>query len=72
MDLQVEFLGDEIVVTPLGTDFMLAYRNRPDQPNVVFTRIWIEPHTTTPAVSEFRARAFQSAIAKARELGWAV
>jgi hypothetical protein len=28
----------EIIVTKPGTDFMLAYRKRPDSPNLVLTR----------------------------------
>ena len=32
MDLHVELLGDEIVVTRPGTDFMTAYRKWPDSP----------------------------------------
>ena len=56
MDL-LELLGDEIVVTPPGTDFMTAYRTRPDSPTLKLTRSWV-PHTTSPAVSEFRAAAF--------------
>ena len=51
---------------------MLAYRRRPDQPNLVLTRSWVDPRNTSPAVSEFRAHAFQAAVSKARELGWIV
>ena len=72
MDLHVELLGAEIVVTRPGTAFMTAYRKRPDGPTLKLTRSWVDPHTTSPAVSEFRARAFQAAISKARELGWMV
>ena len=56
----------------LGTDFMLAYRKRPDSPTLKLTRSWVDPHTTSPAVSEFRASAFQAAVSKASELGWIV
>jgi hypothetical protein len=66
MDLHVELLGDEIVVTRPRTDFMTAYRKRPDSPTLKLTR---SPHTTSPAVSEFRAAAFHAAVSKARELG---
>jgi hypothetical protein len=72
MDIEVKFDGEEIIVTKRGTDFMLAYRNRSDRPNLVLTRSWVDPHTTSPAVSEFRAHAFQAAVSKARELGWIV
>jgi hypothetical protein len=46
---------------------MTAYRKAPDRPNLILTRSW-----ETPAISEFRAHAFQAAIKKARELGWIV
>ena len=64
-----EFDGQEIIVTKPGTDFMLAYRKRPDSPNLVLTLSWEKPTVTSPEISEFRAHAFQAAVAKARELG---
>ena len=45
---------------------------RLDSPTLKLTRSWIDPHTTSPCVSEFRAHAFQAAVAKALELGWIV
>ena len=72
MDLKVKFDGQEIIVTKPGTDFMLAYRRRPDSPNLVLTRSWEKPTVTSPEISEFRAHAFQAAVSKARELGWIV
>jgi hypothetical protein len=72
MDLHVKFDGHEIIVTRPGTDMMTAYRKRPDSPNLVLTRSWENPSVTSPEISEFRAKAFHAAIAKARELGWIV
>ena len=72
MDIEVKFDGEEIIVTKPGTDFMLAFHKRPDSPNLVLTRSWVDPHTTSPAISEFRGHAFQAAVSKARELGWIV
>ena len=72
MDIEVKFDGKEIIVTKPGTDFMLAYRKRPDSPNLVLTRSWVEPTVSSPTISEFRAHAFQAAVSKARELGWIV
>ena len=43
MDLHVKFDGHEIIVTRPGTDFILAYRKRPDSPNLVLTRSWEKP-----------------------------
>jgi hypothetical protein len=42
MDIEVKFDGREIIVTRPGTDFMTAYRKRPDQPQLIFTRTWVE------------------------------
>ena len=70
MELEVKFDGKEIIVTRPGTDMMTAYRKAADRPNLILTRSWVDPHTTSPAVSEFRAHAFQAAVSKARELGW--
>ena len=72
MDIEVKLDGEEIIVTKPGTDFMLAYRKRPDSPTLKLTRSWVDPHITSPAISEFRAHAFQAAVSKARELGWSV
>jgi hypothetical protein len=72
MDLKVELKGDEIVVLKPGTDFLLAYCKRPDSPQLVLTRSWEKPTVTSPEISEFRAHAFQTAVSKARELGWIV
>jgi hypothetical protein len=72
MDLHVEFVGDEIVVTQPGTDMMTGYRKAPDGPYLVLTRIWGEPTVTSPGISEFRAHAFTAAVSKARELDWIV
>ena len=72
MDLHVKFDGHEIIVTRPGTDMMTAYRKAPDRPNLILTRSWVEPTVSSPAISEFRAHAFQAAVSKARELGWIV
>ena len=72
MDIEVKFDGKEIIVTRPGTDFMTAYRKRPDSPTLKLTRSWVDPYITSPEISEFRAKAFQAAVSKARELGWIV
>jgi hypothetical protein len=68
MDIEVKFDGAEIIITKPGTDFMLAYRKRPDSPTLKLTRSWVDPHITSPAISDFRAHAFQAAVSKAREI----
>jgi hypothetical protein len=70
--LSVEVQGTSIIVTMPGTDFSVTYEKRADTPNLVVTHSWVSPTITLPAVSEFRARAFQAAVAKARELSWIV
>ena len=72
MDLHVKFDGHEIIVTRPGTNMMTAYRKRPESPNLVLTRSWEQPTVTSPEIGEFRAHAFETAVAKARELGWIV
>jgi hypothetical protein len=72
MDLHVKFDGHEIIVSRPGTDFMPAYRKRPDSPNLVLTRSWEKPTVTSRELREFRAHAFHAAVAKPRELGWIV
>jgi hypothetical protein len=69
-DLQVDVEDDEIVVTKPGARYLLAYRKSMDQPRLVMTRSWMGPTITAPGISEFRAKAFQAAVQKARELGW--
>ena len=70
MYLHIKFDGHEIIVTRPGTNMMTAYRKAPDRPNLILTRSWEK--RLSPAISEFRAHAFQAAIKKARELGWIV
>jgi hypothetical protein len=72
--LHVEIEDDEIVVTKRGTGYLVAYRKSVDQPRprLVITRIWMGPTTMAPGINEFRAQAWQAAVAKARELGWIV
>jgi hypothetical protein len=72
MDIKVELVGEEIVVTRPGTDFVLGYKKNPDSPNLFLTRSWVAPTVSSPTISEFRAKAFQAAVSKARELGWIV
>ena len=71
-ELSVEVEGTHITVRMPGTDFWLTYQKEAGSPQLVLTGSWIELHITSPAVMEFRARAFQAAVSKARELGWIV
>ena len=72
VELAVVLDGDEIVVTKPGTLLLLAYRKSVDEARLVLTRSSITGTRCTTAITEFRAQAFQAAVAKARELGWRV
>ncbi len=61
-EISVEVQGASIIVTKPGTDFVLIYEKHPGAPNLVLTHSWVSPTTTSPAVSEFRARAIQAAV----------
>ena len=70
--LSVEVQGEAIVVSQPGTDFAVTYERRADGAALVLTKSWVEPSTTSPTISRFRARALHAALDKARELGWIV
>ena len=72
VELAVVLDGDEIVITKPGTLLLLAYRKSVDEPRLVLTRSSITRTRSTTAIIEFRAQAFQAAVAKARELGWII
>ena len=65
----VEVRGTNIIVTKPGTDFSVTYQKRFANPNLALTDSWVAGRIDSPAISEFRSRAFQAAVAKARELG---
>jgi hypothetical protein len=71
-DVHVAVEAGAITVTKPGTNYSVTYSKPENSPHLVLTKSWLEPRVTTPAVSEFRARAFQAAVDKARELGWIV
>jgi hypothetical protein len=71
-DLAVEVRGGEIIITKAGTDFSVTYEKRPENPHFILTRSWIAPNMSSATISQFRALAFQMAVAKARELRWIV
>ena len=69
-DLDVQVQGTRIRVTEARTDFAVTYEKHPDLRILVVTQNRVKRSTTSPDVSEFHARAFRSAVDKARELGW--
>ena len=70
--LSLDVQGTTITVTMPGTRYSVSYRKTSANPHLVLTRTWTPAHETSPAVVDFRARAFQAAVAKASELGWIV
>ena len=71
-ELSIEVEGSHITVSMPGTDLWVTYQKEARSPQLVITGSSIGLHITSPPVSEFRARAFQAAVSKARELGWIV
>lgn len=70
--LIMKIRGASITVTRQHTDFSVTYEKHPSNPQLELTRSWLTGHDAIPAVSQFRALAFQAAVYKARQLGWIV
>ena len=70
LDMRVE--GNSIIVAKPDSDMWVIYEKSEESPDLVLTGSWLNTWETAPAIAEFRAQAFQAAIAKARELGWIV
>jgi hypothetical protein len=68
-DLRVTLEGNKITVTNPCVGAWVSYDKHPHSPHLILTDTW-RNWTMTPGVSKFRVRAFQAAVAKARELGW--
>lgn len=67
--LVVEMIDDTIVVTMPGTDFFASYRKRQGASALAAHFLQDDRHAPLPR-SEFVARSWRLALAKARELGW--
>jgi hypothetical protein len=67
--LIVEMIGDHIVVTMPGTQFLAAYRRREGRAGLIARFIHDDGHAAIPR-SEFVALAWRHALAKARQLRW--
>ena len=64
-DLRVVVDRDDIIITQPGSDFVAVYFKPRGQPYIV-------AKDTPIGSQEFRGRAWQAAVAKARQLGWIV
>jgi hypothetical protein len=72
-DLKVSVEGKRVTIAKAPDAGMwVTYEKAPSSPDLILTSTWLEPTTTSPSASKFRAQAFDAALAKARELGWIV
>ena len=68
--LHVEVAGTRIRVSKPRTNFTVTYQKRFANPQLMLKFIvGLREAFNSPAISEFRNRAFAAAVAKARELG---
>ena len=72
--LNVEVQGDDIVVTLPGTDYVVTYYRAAAFPQQLLTKSHSgrDDQGAPMTQTEFHARAWKAANAKARELGWIV
>ena len=63
--------ADTIVVTMLGTNYSISYRNVHDTPWLVSSDVRDDPDSPISKFT-FRAHAWTAANEKERELGWIV
>ena len=69
VSLIVEMIDDQIIVTMPGTFLLAAYRKSENAASLVARFIQDDRHAAIPR-SEFVARSWKLALAKARQLGW--
>jgi hypothetical protein len=71
--LRVDVVDDEIIVVLPGTSYSVTYFKRPSSPQLLAKNISQADDERVPLkLSDFLRRAWQTANAKARELGWIV
>ena len=71
--LQIEVLDDEIIVILPATSYGVTYYKPANSPQLLIKNFVSKIDTGAPIThAEFLERAWQAAIAKARELGWIV
>jgi hypothetical protein len=66
----VAIIEKGLMVTRPGTPFAVVYEWQPESRQLILSQSWISPHTTSPAIAEFRTAAWDAACKRARELGW--
>jgi len=72
VSLSVQVQGDDIVVTLPGTSYVVTYYRAAAFPQQLLTKSHSarEDQGAPMTQTEFHARAWKAANAKARELGW--
>jgi hypothetical protein len=72
-ELEVHVVDQDIIVNLPGTRFTITYHRSSDFPVLIEKAEWTRDDPEAPInLSIFRARAWQAANDKARELGWIV
>ena len=67
--LIVEMIDDQIIVIMPGTYLLAAYRKSENAASLVARFVQDDRHAAIPR-SEFVARSWKLALAKAKQLGW--
>jgi hypothetical protein len=70
--VKVEVQEDHIVVTLPGTSYAVTYYKPGEAPQLIVRSNWTDDPDASIELGEFRARAWITAVGKARELGWIV
>ena len=68
--LAAKIEGDQIVVTLPGTSYKAAYFKSPDEPRLIQVLAVAVDRAAELSSKDFEALAWETANAKARELGW--
>jgi hypothetical protein len=71
-ELEVQVVDQDIIVNLPGTRFTITFRKDPESPNLTEQTEWTQADPEGGSLALFRARAWEAADQKARELGWIV
>jgi hypothetical protein len=71
-ELEVHVVEADIIVNLPGTRFTITFRKDPASPNLIEQTEWTQADPEAGSLALFRARAWEAADQKARELGWIV
>jgi hypothetical protein len=68
--LEILVVENDIIVNLPGTRFSITFRKDPDSPNLIELAEWTQADPEGGSLALFRARAWEAAEEKAREIGW--